>query len=130
MLMHGRVAPGSGTMRFRIRSLSHHREAMRVGDGVLALRLALVLALISLLGALSTLVFAAPPDPTWLTGIYDAADADDVVWILTEASVADQCAGPVLAPPWPRLTRLAPFVATSGNAPADSTGRPRPPPSA
>jgi len=103
---------------------------MRVGDGVLALRLALVLALISLLGALSTLVFAAPPDPTWLTGIYDAADADDVVWILTQASVADQCAGPVLAPPPPRLTHLAPFVATSGNAPADSTGRPRPPPSA
>jgi len=31
---------------------------------------------------------ASPPDPMWIEGIYDAADGDDVVMIVTWSSVA------------------------------------------
>jgi len=32
-----------------------------------------------------TLAYASPPDPTWLAGVYDQADFDDVVDLLTSA---------------------------------------------
>ena len=32
-----------------------------------------------------TLAHASPPDPTWLAGVYDQADFDDVVGLLTSA---------------------------------------------
>jgi hypothetical protein len=38
----------------------------------------------------STLAYATPPDPTWIDGIYDAADFDDVVWALSELCISDQ----------------------------------------
>ncbi len=47
---------------------------MRAGSGVLvAILLAVVLA------ALLPLAYASPPDPTWLGGVWDDADYDDVV---------------------------------------------------
>jgi len=33
--------------------------------------------------ALAPLAAASPPDPLWIAGIYDAADSDDVVQLLT-----------------------------------------------
>lgn len=39
----------------------------------------LLLALISL----TPMAFASPPDPTWLPGLYDDADYDDVVLLIT-----------------------------------------------
>ncbi len=69
-----------------------------------------------------TLAQASPPDQTWLAGVYDEADFDDVVGRLTsaleatDATVAPQ-AGPclVLAP------KLCPAaVACRASAPASS----------
>ncbi len=48
------------------------------------LRLRLVAAL--LLGTVAMLVplaYAAPPDPTWIDGVWDDADQDDVVSLIT-----------------------------------------------
>ena len=42
--------------------------------------------LILVLGLLPTLGFASPPDPTWIPGIYDDADYDDVVVLVTSSS--------------------------------------------
>src|SRR5215813_9328998 len=44
--------------------------------------------------ALVPLVYASPPDPTWIAGVYDAADYDDVVWLITDTSLARDCAPP------------------------------------
>jgi hypothetical protein len=49
-----------------------------------------------------TLAHASPPDQTWLAGVYDQADFDDVVGLLTSAlgaidSTVTPEAGPCLA---------------------------------
>jgi len=36
--------------------------------------------------ALPALAYASPPDPVWIQGIYDDADYDDVVGLITTAS--------------------------------------------
>jgi|SRR5215472_3109520 hypothetical protein len=59
------------------------------GLGVLAA--ALVLVILALF-ALGPLAYASPPDQTWVAGIYDAADYDDVVWLLTDTSMARESA--------------------------------------
>jgi len=51
----------------------------------------LVLVIVALF-ALGPLAYASPPDQTWVAGIYDAADYDDVVWLLTDTSMAQGCA--------------------------------------
>jgi len=37
-----------------------------------------------------TLAHASPPDPTWVTGVYDQADFDDVICLLTSALEATE----------------------------------------
>ena len=37
-----------------------------------------------------TLAHASPPDPTWVAGVYDQADFDDVVCLLTSALEATE----------------------------------------
>ena len=41
--------------------------------------------------SLVPLAYASPPDPLWVPGIYDAADYDDVVWLLTDTTFAREC---------------------------------------
>ena len=48
----------------------------------------LVLLLLACLISLTPLAEARPPDPTWIPGIYDNADYDDVVRLLTSGSGA------------------------------------------
>jgi hypothetical protein len=53
--------------------------------------------LLACLVGLSALAHASPPDPLWLPGIYDGADDDDAVALLTDTSVVDdsrRLAGP------------------------------------
>jgi hypothetical protein len=50
------------------------------------LRRPLALVLLASLIALYPLAFASPPDPVWLAGIYDDADLDDVVWVVTSTT--------------------------------------------
>jgi hypothetical protein len=44
-----------------------------------------VLLLLACHIALTPLAQASPPDPTWIVGIYDDADFDDVVWLVTSS---------------------------------------------
>jgi len=44
--------------------------------------------LIALVIALAPIAWASPPDPTWISGVYDDADFDDVVTYLTSGSLA------------------------------------------
>ena len=50
--------------------------------GHLRWRRCLVLVLLVACGTLPLLAQASPPDPTWLPGIYDNADYDDVIGLL------------------------------------------------
>ena len=69
-----------------------------------------------------TLAHASPPDQTWIPGVYDQADFDDVIGFLTSALEATD---PTVAPePGPRLA-LEPklcvaAVACPASAPAYS----------
>ena len=45
---------------------------------------AIVLCGLVVLLALVPLAYVSPPDPLWIAGIYDAADADDVVQAITD----------------------------------------------
>jgi len=56
-------------------------------------RVALALLLLLAVGGLTPLAYASPPDPAWIRGIYDDADYDDVVDLVTSAAAA---AAPVL----------------------------------
>ena len=44
-----------------------------------------VLVLLAPVIGLTALAYASPLDPSWIQGIYDGADADDVILLLTEA---------------------------------------------
>ena len=78
---------------------------------------------------LPALAQASPPDSTWIAGVYDDADYDDIVVRIT-AGTGDVPSGPPtdLRPLHALVLRLAPW---SESAPASLTGfavRPRAPP--
>ncbi len=43
-------------------------------------------AVTAILAVLLPLAYASPPDPTWIAGIYDNADYDDVVALVTDGT--------------------------------------------
>lgn len=51
-------------------------------------RVTLVVMLAIAPGMLSALAYATPPDPSWIRGIYDGGDFDDVVVQITSATAA------------------------------------------
>ena len=67
-----------------------------------------------------TLAHASPPDQTWLEGIYDQADFDDIVDLLTSSLEASGSATTPGAQPWLALEpKLCPaMVAWPATAPA------------
>jgi hypothetical protein len=81
----------------------------------------LVLLLVGGLTVLTPLAHSSPPDPTWIAGIYDGDDFDDVIVSVTSVtSTVD--AGP--------LAGLEPGQVVLGLVPsleADSAARPAPP---
>ncbi len=46
----------------------------------------LVVVILGVLAVLTGLAYASPPDASWIPGIYDNADLDDVVVLVTAAS--------------------------------------------
>jgi hypothetical protein len=54
-------------------------------------RLSTALVLLTLV-ALAPLAHASPGDSSWIPGIYDAADCDDAIWVLTDPSTTASCA--------------------------------------
>lgn len=68
-------------------------------------RRAWLLALIvGLLGTLSSLAYASPPDPSWIPGIYDDVDFDDVVALVTSATAIVGPAAAIARQPIPSVT--------------------------
>lgn len=77
----------------------------------MALRRVFALGLLVVVAVLGTLAHCSPPDPTWLTGFWDDADADDVM-VLIACTVGvvgplgstdahpDPVASPCQARPW------------------------------
>src|SRR5580765_1612621 len=50
---------------------------------------------------LPAIAFASPPDPSWIAGIYDGADGDDIVSLVYETAVAHAAERSHIAPlPW------------------------------
>jgi len=52
------------------------------------LLVAAALLLLLPLGGLASLAYASPPDPSWISGIYDGADFDDVVVMIMAETAA------------------------------------------
>src|SRR5215472_13737861 len=50
------------------------------------------LSIILVLTLLPTIAFASPPDASWIAGIYDDADGDDVVALVYETAAASSSA--------------------------------------
>ncbi len=51
-------------------------------------------ALTGILALLVPLAYASPPDPTWIPGLYDNADYDDVVGLVTDGTGASSSQAP------------------------------------
>ena len=60
---------------------------------------------------LPVIAFASPPDPSWIAGIYDGADGDDIVTLVYETAAANVAAKSHIVPlpclPEIQLERLA-----------------------
>ncbi len=68
------------------------RPGVRMGWGPIAPGF-LAFLLCVLLSSLSVLAYASPPDPSWVRGVYDDADFDDVVClILAHTGLSDDSA--------------------------------------
>src|SRR5262249_34992941 len=88
----------------------------------------LFLALLVCTTGFSTLAYATPPDQIWIPGIYDAADFDDVVWILTELYVSGEVPAPCIAAA-PQACGAAPdAIGWNVGSLVGLPGRPRSPP--
>jgi len=70
------------------------------------------LALLACLLGASVLAHASPPDPMWLPGIYDGADLDDEIALITDTPVA-AVSPPLIAGP----AHLALRLTLAGSAP-------------
>ena len=57
-------------------------------------RTIVALLLLGVLVALTPLAHARPPDPTWIAGLWDDADYDDVVLLVTFSSETVDAAAP------------------------------------
>jgi hypothetical protein len=65
-------------------------------------RLAVSLLCLGVSCTLATLAYASPPDPTWVSGLYDDGDADGAILSATSIVGVLACGPPAL--PSPRST--------------------------
>jgi hypothetical protein len=67
------------------------RQQMRSAEPSRSLRrvISIVLPIVVALILLPVLAFASPPDPSWIAGIYDGADGDDIVTLVYETAAAN-----------------------------------------
>src|SRR5262245_25553544 len=128
--------PAALGLRDRLRSRIRIAEPLSSATGaawrVVARRVLRVLALALLLCAPVTLValaYASPPDPSWISGIYDDADYDDIVARTVSAS-GDTAPSvpPTLRPHPPIVASLAPLTETGPSGPPSSAVHSRAPP--
>lgn len=102
--------------------------ASRVRDA--AFRLLIALGTLAP-GILPAFAHASPPDPTWVSGIFDDADFDDVVALATSGNAELTGTQPPLLQPAPRCTGRPTAGADAEHpAVAPAPARSRAPPSA
>jgi len=90
---------GSGSRsRQQTSSSALSRSTSRVNSTLLPVVLALIL--------LPAVAFASPPDPSWIAGIYDGADGDDIVTLVYETAGVE-AASIQPAPPLPRSSEVS-----------------------
>jgi len=88
----------------------------------------LVLVLVALLLTLTGVAYASPPDPTWISGLYDDADFDNVVDFITSSAgvavalvISDLCPvrNPIVLqlPPADDVAAFIPLLAFGPRAP-------------
>ena len=73
-----------------------------------AATLALLIALLFVLVALTPLAYATPPDPVWVSGFFDDDDNDDGVFLITSSLATID---PFPACRWTPLPAFGPVVA-------------------
>ena len=78
--------------------------------------------------ALSPVAYASPPDPTWVAGLWDDGDHDDVVMLVTSMAAAANANLVVDVAPVPVVasvaTRTPEFVSTETFSPNASRAPP------
>jgi hypothetical protein len=95
------------------------------------IRIGLIALVISAQATLSALAFASPPDPSWIPGVYDDADYDDVVALVMSATGSAAPTVPaVLRPGPPRIGYLLNVGGPAVLVGPASALRPRAPPAA
>jgi len=77
-----------------MRSGSCPRQQMRPAEPSRSLRRVISICLPTAVALilLPVLAFASPPDPSWIAGIYDGADGDDIVTLVYETAAANNTA--------------------------------------
>jgi hypothetical protein len=77
-----------------MRSGSCPREQMRPAGPPRSMRRTLspFLPIIAALILLPAIAFASPPHPSWIAGIYDGADGDDIVMLVYETAATNAAA--------------------------------------
>jgi hypothetical protein len=91
------------------RALAGRADGLR---GALRPSRGLVLLLLACLLALSVLPYASPSDPLWLRGVYDGADYDELVTLLSD-TVAVGASAPVTVKRFRLVLTVAPFRSAS-----------------
>ena len=78
---------------------------------------ALAGVLLATLVMLTPLAYASPPDPTWVSGVFDDDDNDDVVFLITSSTAAVDpfplCAWHPIVVSWPALVPQDGVVAST-----------------
>ncbi|HEY7203967.1 MAG TPA: hypothetical protein VIA61_06700 [Methylomirabilota bacterium] len=93
------------------------------------LRTPLLAVVLTTATALPALAHASPPDSTWIAGVYDDADFDDVIVRITSGTGDVPAVPPADLRPLPALVLgLAPCAESAPAAPVDLPARPRAPP--
>ena len=72
------------------------------------LRSSLLLVLVCVLVSVTPLAYTSPPDPSWIGGIYDDGDFDDVVVFIVSAAALGEPVVPANARPAPIVMGCAP----------------------
>jgi hypothetical protein len=106
------------------------RRVTRLIKTALAPRVLLVVSIAIAPPTLATVAHASPPDASWLEGIYDDADHDDVAIFLTSETGAVRAAPAEHPPIHPSAGRVAQPAKRVGPIVAVLPTRSRAPPSA
>lgn len=89
----------------------------------------LAFAVVGLLVSLRALAYASPPDQSWIGGLYDDADYDDVVILVTSTAGTAETARPcAFEPYWTPVWLVAEADDRLVPGPTPSSHRPRGPP--